>query len=981
MRVGLVFIAAVWLGCSSAVAVTREVTTAAEFNALPTLNAGDRVILRNGTYGALNTTIVSSIADDTTAQSNPVLILAETNGGAVIAAPSRLILQGRGIVLAGLDFAAGSGMIDNGSTDPAWLIRTAANSRFITLSNLRFLDANAGDDYGNWLFIEGFYHRIEYCSFTGKNSRNATIALKRNTAEAGITTPRGHQLRYCYFGPRECSATDNGYETIRIGDSGSQAHDMQVTVERNVFYRAIWRSDSQKPNDLEIISNKSRGNRILHNTFLESYGQITLRHGDDCLVEGNYVFGSGYYADDGSIALRSANGYQGGIRVIGQDHIVRNNYLINLSGTNLRAALCLMGGESTFVDGDGSGGSSGYEAAHNALIHHNTFINCRQINLGYLNGGTVIPTGVRLFNNAWQASGSSDGIIRSNNFTPAASGGNYFYHPAGSTGWNGLGGTYSSTVSPAITEPLEDHLIPTAASPLLGSADPTQTAEKDLRNLPRPTSSQSIGASERPTSDRGLPPLHRNEVGAGFDGGPANTFPTPRPAPATQLDLRGWNITLPVDANGRTDGEAITIPTATLALGYAQPPWFFSPTDGAVVFSVPPEAAITGTSTHSRSELRECNLDGSLLNWTPASLGGAHRLTATCSVADFGPGHVAIGQIHGKEPNIPAVILRYDATTTPARVTATVKHYPVDDSTQDTFVFTQSIGPNQPITYELTLWGSGPDASLGITVNGQTAITSLTARDPAWTGVTFYFKAGAYYTRPQPNRDVAVTFTRIDVQHFTATAPSFTTQPLDATAITGANVTFTLTAAGTGPLTYQWFHQGNALPGETGPSLTLGAITAADAGEYYVVVTGPGGSVTSRTATLTLLPDFATWSATHDLTGISADADTDGDGLPNLVEYALGTDPRSSTEAGPQTATIEQSGVTYLTLTFKRIADPTLTYLVQASATLAPESWQNLWSSTGAENQSGVVTVRDTTPLSGSTARFLRLKVERNSGD
>jgi len=979
MRVGPALLAAALIGCCSASAVTRQVTSAAEFNALPALEAGDLVILRNGTYGSLNKTIVSNIADDTTAQSNPVRILAETNGGVIIDAPSRLTLQGRGIVLAGLDFAAGSGMLDNASTDPAWLIRTAANSRFITLSNLRFLNANAGDDYGNWLFIDGFYHRIEYCTFTGKNSRNATIALKRNTAEAGIATPRGHRLRYCYFGPRECSATDNGYESIRIGDSSSQAHDMQVTVERNVFFRAIWRSDTQKPNDLEIISNKSRGNRILHNTFLESYGQITLRHGDACLVEGNYVFGSGYYADDGSIALRPANGYQGGIRVIGQDHVVRNNYLINLSGTNLRAALCLMGGESTFVDGNGSGGSSGYEAAHNALIHHNTFVDCRQINLGYLNGGTVIPTGVRLYNNAWQASGTSDGIVRSNNFTPAASGGNYLYHPAGNTGWNGLGGTYSSTTSPAIAESFEDHLIPTASSPLLGAADPTQTAEEDLRNLPRPASGQAIGASERPSDDLGLRPLRRHEVGPEFDGGPADTFPSPRPAPSTQLDLRRWNITLPVDANGGTDGEAITIPTATLTSGYAQRPWFFSPRDGAVVFSVPPVGAITGTSTHSRSELRECNLDGTILNWTPASLGGTHRLTATCSVADFGPGHVAIGQIHGKEPNIPAVILRYDATTNPARVTATVKHYPVDDSTQDTFVFTQNIGPNLPIAYEFTLWGSGSDASLGITVNGQTAITSLTARDPAWTGVTFYFKAGAYYTRPQPNRDVAVTFTQLDVQHFTATAPSLTTQPADVSATAGTNVTLALAAAGTGPLSCQWFHQGNVLPGATNPSLTLSAITAADTGDYYAVVTGPGGFVTSRTATLTLRPDFATWSATHNLTGIPADADTDGDGLPNLLEYALATDPRHATDTGPQLATAEEAGATYLTLTFTRIADPSLTYVVQASTTLTADSWLDLWSSSGSANTSGTVSVRDSSPLTASTPRFLRLLVRRQS--
>jgi hypothetical protein len=38
----------------------------------------------------------------------------------------------------------------------------------------------------------------------------------------------------------------------------------------------------------------------------------------------------------------------------------------------------------------------------------------------------------------------------------------------------------------------------------------------------------------------------------------------------------------------------------------------------------------------------------------------------------------------------------------------------------------------------------------------------------------------------------------------TATAPSITTQPIAATAIVGANATFTVVASGSTPFTYQW---------------------------------------------------------------------------------------------------------------------------------------------------------------------------------
>ncbi len=105
-------------------------------------------------------------------------------------------------------------------------------------------------------------------------------------------------------------------------------------------------------------------------------------------------------------------------------------------------------------------------------------------------------------------------------------------------------------------------------------------------------------------------------------------------------------------------------------------------------------------------------------------------------------------------------------------------------------------------------------------------------------------------------------------------------------------------------------------------------------------------------------------------TGAGADtADYDGDGLANLLEYALGTDPEATSAAAyfPQIA----DGV--LQLAFDRVADPILVYTVEASSDLVV--WTAIWSSSGAENIAGVVTVSDDTHVSASTPRFLRLRV------
>ncbi|MFZ9746800.1 MAG: immunoglobulin domain-containing protein [Opitutaceae bacterium] len=86
----------------------------------------------------------------------------------------------------------------------------------------------------------------------------------------------------------------------------------------------------------------------------------------------------------------------------------------------------------------------------------------------------------------------------------------------------------------------------------------------------------------------------------------------------------------------------------------------------------------------------------------------------------------------------------------------------------------------------------------------------------------------------------------------TATAPTITTQPAGVTAIVGGNATFSVVAAGTAPLAYQWLKGDTSLPAGTAASLTLTNLTAGDAGAYKVRVTNTAGSVTSSSANLTV---------------------------------------------------------------------------------------------------------------------------------
>ncbi|AYB35114.1 carbohydrate-binding protein [Chryseolinea soli] len=84
----------------------------------------------------------------------------------------------------------------------------------------------------------------------------------------------------------------------------------------------------------------------------------------------------------------------------------------------------------------------------------------------------------------------------------------------------------------------------------------------------------------------------------------------------------------------------------------------------------------------------------------------------------------------------------------------------------------------------------------------------------------------------------------------TNTAPAIVTQPTSRTVTAGQPVTFSVTATGTTPLSYQWQKNNVSIAGATGSSYTIASTQSSDAGAYRVIVSNAAGSVTSAAATL-----------------------------------------------------------------------------------------------------------------------------------
>jgi lysophospholipase L1-like esterase len=128
----------------------------------------------------------------------------------------------------------------------------------------------------------------------------------------------------------------------------------------------------------------------------------------------------------------------------------------------------------------------------------------------------------------------------------------------------------------------------------------------------------------------------------------------------------------------------------------------------------------------------------------------------------------------------------------------------------------------------LTLTGIGPFAG------------NAGGSPPAFTSMVDYFFNTASPIVPE---DGSVTLV----------PPSITQQPQSQSVVAGQPVTFTVSASGSDPLSYQWQRNTVAIPGAASASYTIAAATVADSGvSFRCVVTNGASSVTSAAAVLTV---------------------------------------------------------------------------------------------------------------------------------
>lgn len=321
------------------------VKTPEEFKKISnSLQAGDVVILANGEWRN-----VDLVLEGVGTSVSPIYLIAENSGKVVLTGQSSLRLGGQHLIVSGLVFRDGytprreviSYRIDSN--------KLAFNSRVTqtVIENYNNPDRTQRDA---WVVMYGQNNEFDHNHLSGKLNSGPTFVVRLNTEDSQNNK---HHIHHNYFGPRPVFGS-NGGETLRIGTSHYSMTRSETLVEYNFFDRCS--------GEVEIISNKSGGNVYRHNTFYKSRGTLTLRHGNDTVVEKNYF--------EGADAP-----YTGGVRVINARQTVRDNLFANLTGERFSGALVIMNGVPNSP-------INRYHQVDGAVVENNIFENIARVELG-----------------------------------------------------------------------------------------------------------------------------------------------------------------------------------------------------------------------------------------------------------------------------------------------------------------------------------------------------------------------------------------------------------------------------------------------------------------------------------------------------------------------------------------------------------------------------------------------------------------------
>lgn len=280
----------------------------------------------------------------------------------------------------------------------------------------------------------------------------------------------------------------------------------------------------------------------------------------------------------------------------------------------------------------------------------------------------------------------------------------------------------------------------------------------------------------------------------------------PSVAPSENFDLLTWYLGLPIDEDGNLSGDSDSIKEVELDAGYTHDDYFYTASDGGMVFIAPIEGAKTSANTkYTRTELREMLRRGDTSistqgvnenNWVFSSAptseqndaGGVDGIleatlavNAVTTTGDSNQvGRVIIGQIHANSDE--PIRLYYRLLPGHNKGSVYFAHEPNEDESSDSEVYIDVIGNksstsepsdgielNEKFFYQIQVLGN--DLTLTLKRDDKDDIIKqldMSSSGYDVTGQYMYFKAGVYNQNDSGDASdfVQATFYYLDNQHY-----------------------------------------------------------------------------------------------------------------------------------------------------------------------------------------------------------------------
>ncbi|MDD3078015.1 MAG: chondroitinase-B domain-containing protein [Paludibacter sp.] len=345
----------------------RTVSTATQFKtALSEMDPGDTIIVLDGTYNIGGVKVTRSGT-----ALKPIIIKSKNLLGAKIIGSSYFNPYGQSYVTyEGFHF----------EVNPVSTIFKLEGCSYVRITRNHFtmIDSSDSTQTSKWLIIgdlwdndvcNSHHNRVDHNLFEGKHDQGAWLII--DGSHGTVPDISKHDRIDHNIFRDNTPRVANEKETIRMGVSDLSHKDAFTVVEYNLF--------EDCDGDPEIVSVKSNCDTVRNNTFRHCLGTVSLRQGNNSVVEGNFMFGEGKTSifEEGIIGC-------GGVRAYGLNHKIYNNYFEGLTGDKWNAAC-------TLTNGDVSNSSTSL-ASHflpeNVVFAFNTFVNNESnIEIGYDNSG------------------------------------------------------------------------------------------------------------------------------------------------------------------------------------------------------------------------------------------------------------------------------------------------------------------------------------------------------------------------------------------------------------------------------------------------------------------------------------------------------------------------------------------------------------------------------------------------------------------